>query len=285
MTRFEPKQPVVFSDLDGTLLDHGRRLSQRNHDTLMQLGAQGVARVIVTGRSRFSTTRVMDQDFPIDYLVTSSGAGIYDFRHDTLLFSDHLAPEQVQRAVQTLIGLDLDFMIQEQVPNNHHFSFHATNNHNPDFERRLKLYEGYGRALDPATRNFRESTQLLAICPPTEGRPVQQLLRDSLPDMTVIRTTSPLDHESTWFEIFPTTVSKSCAAKWLCETRSLDPDSAMMVGNDYNDLDILDWAPHRFVVANAAPDLTRSYPVVRSNDDAGFTEAVERWEKVTRQHP
>lgn len=166
VTRLEPKQPVVFSDLDGTLLDHGRRLSKRNHDTLMQLGAQGVARVIVTGRSRFSTTRVMDQDFPIDYLVTSSGAGIYDFRHDTLLFSDHLAPEQVQRAVQTLVNLDLDFMIQEQVPNNHHFSFHATNNHNPDFERRLKLYEGYGRALDPATRNFRESTQLLAICPP-----------------------------------------------------------------------------------------------------------------------
>ncbi len=46
------------------------------------------------------------------------------------------------------------------------------------------------------------------------------------------------------------------------------------VGNDYNDRDLLEWAEHAYVVANAAPPLKARYRVVASNDAQGFAEAV-----------
>jgi hydroxymethylpyrimidine pyrophosphatase-like HAD family hydrolase len=49
------------------------------------------------------------------------------------------------------------------------------------------------------------------------------------------------------------------------------------VGNDYNDLDLLEWAGSSFVVANAPPDLTDRFPTVASNDDCGVAEAITRW--------
>jgi hydroxymethylpyrimidine pyrophosphatase-like HAD family hydrolase len=48
----------------------------------------------------------------------------------------------------------------------------------------------------------------------------------------------------------------------------------MAVGNDYNDLELLDWAEHAFVVGNAPAELRARYATVASNDDAGFSEAV-----------
>ena len=46
------------------------------------------------------------------------------------------------------------------------------------------------------------------------------------------------------------------------------------VGNDTDDRDLLEWARHAYVVANAAASLQRCYTVVASNDDQGFAEAM-----------
>ena len=73
---------AVFTDLDGTLLGSDQQLSPANHDVLEVLGQQGILRVVVTGRSLFSCRRVLDRSFPIDLLVTSSGAGIFSFPTD-----------------------------------------------------------------------------------------------------------------------------------------------------------------------------------------------------------
>jgi hydroxymethylpyrimidine pyrophosphatase-like HAD family hydrolase len=98
-----------------------------------------------------------------------------------------------------------------------------------------------------------------------------------LPGFNVIQTTSPLDGESTWIEIFPTTVSKSLTAAWLAEELGVDRSRTVAVGNDYNDLDLLEWSASSYVVANAPTDLKSRFPSVASNNDAGVAETVTRW--------
>jgi hydroxymethylpyrimidine pyrophosphatase-like HAD family hydrolase len=49
------------------------------------------------------------------------------------------------------------------------------------------------------------------------------------------------------------------------------------VGNDFNDLDLLEWAQTRFVTANAPAQLRKRFPAVASNNHGGVAEAVERW--------
>jgi hydroxymethylpyrimidine pyrophosphatase-like HAD family hydrolase len=99
-------------------------------------------------------------------------------------------------------------------------------------------------------------------------------LRRALTEYSVIRTTSPLDGATTWIEVFPAGVCKSAAARWLFETRAPLGSLSLAVGNDYNDLDLLDWADLARVVAGAPEELRVRFGSVASNDEGGFTEAV-----------
>ena len=129
--------------------------------------------------------------------------------------------------------------------------------------------------------------QLIAVVPANgapegasggrNGPETYETIRRALPDYSVIRATSPLDGRSTWIEIFPSRTSKSGAIQWLAREFDAEPQDTLCLGNDYNDLDMLEWARTSFVVANAPADLRRRFDTVASNDENGFSDAVGRW--------
>ncbi|MEO1840586.1 MAG: HAD hydrolase family protein, partial [Pseudomonadota bacterium] len=84
-------------------------------------------------------------------------------------------------------------------------------------------------------------------------------------------------HQSTWYEIFPSNVSKSSAAAWVCSEFNLDSNEVFAIGNDYNDLDLLRWCTRSRVVANAPPELISEFEIVASHDDDGFAQGVVEW--------
>ena len=268
---------AVFTDLDGTLLGSDQQLSPANHDVLEVLGQQGILRVVVTGRSLFSCRRVLDRSFPIDLLVTSSGAGIFSFPNFKLLFDQALTETEVSKSIEVLNALKLDFMVHDPVPDNHRFRWHQHTAHNPDFAHRLTVYEGHHRPIEEPTEFHIASTQLVAVSLPGDNGSALPYLKQKLSELTVIRTTSPLDHQSTWYEIFPNNVSKSSAAAWGCSAFNVDSNEVFAIGNDYNDLDLLRWCARARVVANAPPELISEFEIVASHDDDGFAQAIVEW--------
>jgi hydroxymethylpyrimidine pyrophosphatase-like HAD family hydrolase len=265
---------MVVSDLDGTLLDARVRLSPANRAALQRLGRAGVLRVVATGRSLYSARAVLDEAFPIDYLVFSSGVAVQPWPAGALLICHDMAARDAREASRVLAGLDKDFMVHHGAPDTHRFHHTALRAGNPDFRRRLARYEGFA---EPWTGELPEGlrvSQLLAIEP--AGVPTEvERVRAALPRLTVVRTTSPLDHRSTWIEIFPGHVSKSQTSDWLRRHCGLASRDVVAVGNDHNDDDLLAWADHAFVVANAVDDLKARHIVVASNDDDGFAEVAE----------
>ena len=268
---------AVFTDLDGTLLGSDQQLSPANHDVLEVLGQQGILRVVVTGRSLFSCRRVLDRSFPIDLLVTSSGAGIFSFPDFKLLFDQALTETEVSKSIEVLNALKLDFMVHDPVPDNHRFRWYQHTAHNPDFAHRLTVYEGHHRPIEEPTEFHIASPQLVAVSLPGDNGSALPYLKQKLSELTVIRTTSPLDHQSTWYEIFPNNVSKSSAAAWVCSAFNVDSNEVFAIGNDYNDLDLLRWCSRSRVVANAPAELTSEFEIVASHDDDGFAQAVVEW--------
>jgi hydroxymethylpyrimidine pyrophosphatase-like HAD family hydrolase len=57
----------------------------------------------------------------------------------------------------------------------------------------------------------------------------------------------------------------------------VDPGRILSIGNDYNDLDLLEWTASSFVVENAPDDLKERFPVVASHNQSGVAEAIQRW--------
>ena len=274
-----PFRALFVTDLDGTLLRSDRTASEKDRNTLKRLGEKGIVRVIATGRSLYSFERADGLNLPVDYVIFSTGAGILRLSDGKLLRHLNLDAASVERAVAVLQEELLDFMVHDPVPDNHQFAYWGPASENPDFIHRIDLYAEVCRPLDGAKAAFGPAAQLLAVLPRGGELSVIERLRKKLSDVKIIRTTSPLDGESTWIEFFHPGVSKSLAAGWLARHLSISLQNTLSVGNDYNDLDLLDWAHTRFVVENAPEALKARFPSVSSHNHCGVTEAVENWLK------
>jgi len=266
---------LVATDLDGTLLRSSGDFSVEDIGTLNRLGTLGVVRVIATGRSPYSASRVLPPDFPIDYLVFSSGAGILKWDTKTLVHTNELPAALVQTVISWLCSHDIDFMVHNPIPLNHYFQYFTTGNSNPDFERRLNLYKEFATPLIQGVPYPNPASQVVAILPNDEG--MFNSLCSGVEGVKIIRATSPIDGSSIWMEVFPETVSKASGIKWICQNlEGLSPEQIAAVGNDYNDLDMLQLSVRSFVVENAPDMLKKSFTAVPSNNDSGFSYAISK---------
>lgn len=265
---------LLISDLDGTLACEGR-VSEKSRAWLEKLGGDGVVRVLATGRSRLGVEKVLGTSIPMDYVLFSSGAGIMDWPNRTLLHSHGMSAEAIAEILPVVEAHGWGFMLHDAIPGNHGFQFHATALSCPDFHRRVELLGPLGRAYRAGSTDA--ATQFVVIVTKAQAEKSLEFLRARLPGYSLIRATSPLDGHSTWIEIFPALVSKSQSAAWLCDHLGLSPRQAVAIGNDFNDLDLLEWAGHGYVVGQGLTHLRKPYPVVAPCHLEGFSEAVSAW--------
>lgn len=272
---------LFIVDFDGTLLRSDRTFNAADLEALQQLGELGIVRTIATGRSLFSFKRACVTKLPLDFVIFSMGAGVLQYNGGEIVRQAGLETHEVKRACKVLKSCRLDFMVHRPIPDNHRFAYFRSSSKNDDFERRLRLYNQHAEPLNEFSHGLDLATQLLAVVPSVDHSAALAKIRSALPDFSVIQTTSPLDGKSTWIEIFPNAVSKSLTAAWLADQLQIDKQWTVAVGNDYNDLDMLEWTDNSYVVDNAPADLKNRFTAVASNNDGGVAEAARRWLKRT----
>ena len=115
---------LVATDLDGTFLKNDKSISKENLAALHSLGERGILRVVATGRNLQKTKEVITNHTPFDYIVFSSGAGVYDWKNEKLLFYQNLNKSVVQKLSDLLVARDLNFHLFRPVPDNHKCWYH-----------------------------------------------------------------------------------------------------------------------------------------------------------------
>jgi Cof subfamily protein (haloacid dehalogenase superfamily) len=264
---------MVVTDLDGTLLDPSGKISHLDMSTLQKLGEKKIVRVIATGRTPYSFDKVIPSDFPIDYLVFSSGAGTMEWKTKRLLYTTQINPIDVQNITKKLIQRNVDFMVHEPIPANHRFLYFSSGRVNPDFERRIELYKGFCQPFIPGVPYDSPATQILAVLPFDVD--LFDSLKSEFPSLKVIRATSPLDGHSIWMEIFSTEVSKAYGIDCISKLHNIPNQQIIAIGNDFNDLDMLTHIERSYVVENSPFELKNIFKSVNSNSSSGFSHAVE----------
>ena len=259
---------IIFTDLDRTLLKDDNSLSDRNIETITELQKRKIITVIATGRNIFSAKKVLEENLPFDYLLFSSGAGIIDWKSQEVIYENFLVDSEINLILEILIRHDVDFMIHKIIPENHRFLFWKTGNSNPDFERRIEIYRQFAQPLKLPIK-IKKASQFIAVLPESLEQKFAEIKAD-LTEMQTIRATSPLDHRSIWLEVLPKRVSKGHSAEWLCNFLNIDRENSIGIGNDFNDLDLLDWTAESYVVGNSPEELKNRYQVIKSNEEDGF---------------
>lgn len=271
------KKAMILTDLDGTLLNNHGRISQRNLEMLNILGEKKVIRVAATGRNIRSSREVLDHKLPFDYLIFSTGAGICNFADDQVIHSNHMQKDDIQQVAGYFLANDLDFSIHHPIPENHCFYLFPSSSPSSDLNHRLKYLQQFAHTAE--LEKISNATQLLAIS--LNGLEIIEELKTKFSHLNIIRTTSPIDGRHVWIEVFPAGVSKGLAAEWLCQHLKINQSMTMSIGNDFNDIAMLEWTGSSFAVANAPFEIRQRFHAVADNDSDGFAEAVEIWLKKT----
>lgn len=264
---------ALVTDLDGTLLPRGGVLADVSSEAFRRAGERGCVRIIATGRNLYAALRVLPEDYPIDYLIFSSGAGVMRWCDKKMLSAVHLREEDARKIAGNLWDFNVNFTVQRAIPDNHLFYYTSFYPEHEDFRRRVDTYSPFGERIDSPEEVCGEVTQFVIIL---DGRQLGLIgrLQKELHGYSLVRSTSPADGRAVWLEVFARGVNKGEACRALLGELGIPLSACAGLGNDYNDVDFLEICGQAFVVGNAAWQLKRRYKVVADDAEGGFAEFV-----------
>lgn len=269
---------LVATDLDGTFLKNDKSISGINLEMLHLLGEKEILRVVATGRNLKKTMEVIPAEVPFDFIVFSSGAGVYDWKQKKMLFQQNINKEVVQEIADFLILQDLNFHLFKPVPENYKYWYHRGSVPCSEFESYFDFNQSFSELLVVGKKIDSEACQFLVVFPnnPERFLAMKNEFEKRFPEVKIVRTSSPLETGSIWMEIFHQSVSKGNGVKFICDFLQIEHENTLGIGNDFNDLDLLEFTNYSYLVDNSPEELKHRFLVTKSNEENAFSQAVEK---------
>jgi hydroxymethylpyrimidine pyrophosphatase-like HAD family hydrolase len=237
---------AVALDVDGTILDHDGRLSERVRDAVTSVVASGVHVVLSTGRSLVATLPVLDQlGLTSGYAVTSNGA-----------VSVRLDPElEDGYEVVDLVTFDPApalLMLREHLPS----AVYAVEDLGSGFRITAPFPDGelIGRVEVVPFDTLLEQPATRVVVRSPEHTPADFL---ALVERLGLHGGSYTVGWTAWLDIAPEGVSKAHGLAVVADRLGLVAADVLAVGDGRNDLEMFGWAG-RSVAMGQAPDEVRA---------------------------
>lgn len=257
---------LLATDLDGTLLNSDYQISEKNVIGLNILKTHNYKIVLVTGRNLYSALKVVPQNLPVDYIIFSTGLGVFDFNLKKIVFYNYLDKNTTKEIIHLLDKLGKNYFVHFKPPHNH-YGFYKKFDDNNDFDKRINYYSNFCLPLTGLYTNFESSQFIIFINNEKEFEYYFKIIQDFFPKLSIVKASSPFSNFSLWLEIYPPDVNKGKGLQLLCNQLNIDLEHVIAVGNDYNDLDMLTLCPESYLVANAPEKLKSSFKILSDHNN------------------
>ena len=271
---------LLAVDIDGTLLDSRGRLPDAHRDALADVVSRGIEVALVTGRS-FHFTRPIAELLPIPLtLIVNNGAVVKDKSGVTAL--RHLLPREAARLIlaETRAYEDSVAIVFDR-PDQRQIVFDRMDWSHP---QRRGYYEKNRAFIASAPSPLVEALTEDPIQVMFNGgvEPMRGLVSSlrGLPaaDQYSVAITEYEARDFALVDVNGAGCTKGTTlARWAA-ARGIARDQTMAVGDNLNDVEMLDFAGVAVVMGNAADGLkSRGYRLTGSNDEAGLASAISAY--------
>lgn len=254
---------IIFIDLDGTLKDSNQKISIRNKKIFEKLADKGVKVVFTTGRSLQYTMSLSKQFETSSYIISSNGAEIYNYASRKKVYQSVISKDDLKSLGELIKKYNMYFIAN---------SF-LTSYSNKDFgDPGKKRVASLDDVNDDISQLVVESFDLDSM----------KLFRRDMAALTNLKISNKskvIDDSGKilFYDITLNDVSKGNAVKTLCHHLEIDLEDAMAIGDDDNDLSMLEAVSVKVAVSNASDNLKSIATVITcSNDEEGVAMVLEK---------
>jgi len=279
MAKLQPIRLLAL-DIDGTLTDPNFQVPARNIAALRAAHEAGIEIILATGRRHdYALPIAQELGFPI-WLISSNGALIRSSDSETF-FTDRLPARTAAELIQYMDEFRghavLTFDRPFNTPGNDSLVLESADELNNTVSRWLELNRPYIKFVSPLEDALTEDPLQAMYC----GRValmerLQKRLNQAafLDKITVMRT--QYDHRDLCIlDILNRECSKGHALKRWALERGFSREQIMAIGDNHNDMEMLEFAGVAVVMGNASNELKQNgWIVTGSNAENGVAQAV-----------
>ena len=265
---------LIAIDVDGTLLDTRGQIPQANIDAIHDAVSAGIHIALVTGRS-YPFARPIAEPLPASItLIVSNGAVERDM--DGSRVARRLLDRQIARAVldSTKPFRELAALVFDR-----------------DADRQV-MFETMDWEHPGRKAYWARNHSLIAKSVPLEDAlvedPIQVMFNGGVDAMRslyralhaeangfAVSLTEYVHRDFSLIDVTASSATKGRALAWRAAQLGLAREEVMAVGDNFNDLEMLEFAGRPVVMANAVDGLKqRGWAVTGDNENAGLAEAI-----------
>lgn len=287
------KVSVIVCDLDGTLLNNRKGLSQENIDTLIKAQEKGYTLVLATGRS-FSMTKTFASQLKMDqyngYIVSFNGQQVNELGTGTVHKEKLIEPDVVKKVYTYAKKNKLQFIIE---------GYDEFLVYRPKALFFVSLYFSYKRFMTRKQLKKQENHPLISSFLQTHFLNFIKIknakqLNQSFPKMgishipaIVTKHVKKLELKFRedvqimrvapyWIDIVPIGINKAVGLQWISERLNVPQSEFLAFGDSENDVDMFNYAGVSIAMKNAM-EVTKSsatFVSTFSNDDHGVSQEL-----------
>lgn len=263
---------LIALDMDGTLLNSNHQITEEVKKAIRKAKEIGIKVVLCTGRPLIGVRPylkeldLLDDD---DYVITFNGALIQKSKseevieHQTLTFDDYVDLVGLSEKLRLHIHMEDEQYMYTPNKNIGRYTVH---------ESSLTMMPLRYRSIDEMDHNI-EISKVMFIDEP-------DLLAKRMPDIpeSYYQRFEIVLSTPYFLEFLNPEASKGNALKHLANLLHIHQDEVMAVGDNLNDLSMIQYAGMGIAMGNAAqPTKDAAQHVTKTNDEHGVAYAINTW--------
>jgi Cof subfamily protein (haloacid dehalogenase superfamily) len=266
---------LIAIDIDGTLLNPEFRISETDLATLRRAHAEGIEVILVTGR-RHAFALPIAQLLGFDlWLISSNGAVTRSLAGETF-HRDLLPAATCEKLVEAMQEFRGQTVLTFDGGGAGTIVIERLDELEASIQRWLEKNMQYIQFVVPIEKSLTTDPVQAMFCGPVDDmlRAQAALAGCGLP-ITVLRTEYP-GRDLSIVDVLNAECSKGHALARWANYRGITSGQVMAIGDNYNDIEMLAFAGHPFIMGNASEELRgRGWRLTRSNAESGVSAAVE----------